>query len=157
MQLYEIRVFDNRKEEGKERIIVPLGDLVHCLEKIFPQVTTGRWEFSCMADGHGYKVIDISDRLFDSEVDDTITVAASYLVSQVLDDTEYFSDAYIKPVGHLVEFGIFDSTFLYVIGERETVEMVAADFENTEIHEWRKGWKHYRTFETGYGGFIGKQ
>jgi hypothetical protein len=102
---------------------------VSLLIDVVPDISAHPWTLRWGADGHGHRVMEFSDWLYER---DEARVTADEL-QELLGDGEYFSDAHVYVDELRVEFGIFDSHFLFFRGSDAQVSAVCAAIPGSSI------------------------
>jgi hypothetical protein len=125
--MFELRIFDLRHDF---EALVPFSVFIKVLLQVFGQDLCGEWSIFRGADGYGETVCGIADSL---DARDHVVVNPAELLPVLLLGVEYFDNVRIQPVGTKVEFGVHDSAFYYVRGDRDVLEKVAGYFTKVQI------------------------
>lgn len=129
MNIVELRIHDTRNDNSN--ILIPFSLLMGCLKQVLPDIIFREWEVFQGAYGYGESVCNIESQL---EEQDSITIPSdSSVIHKLISGEEYFNNGRMKSVESQIEIGIWDSTFLYLRGNRELAENVAKFFNNVEI------------------------
>jgi hypothetical protein len=126
----ELRIFDRWSKD--DRLLTPLSVLLRVLLGICPEKLRGEWKLLKGAYGYGEKVCEIEDSLAGAEF---VKVDGQNLRHLLAENEQYFDNARITVPSSGLEFGIHDSTFLYVKGDRTLLDEVAAEFRDTDSVE----------------------
>jgi hypothetical protein len=125
----ELRIHDTWEEKGN--ILVPFASLLGSLLRLFPgEMHIQEWTILSGAYGYGARVCEIEDSL---EGRASVTVDARELLARLLEGEERFDNVRIQPVGGSLEFGVRDSTFLFVRGDAAQLSAIAALYRNAEM------------------------
>ena len=127
--MFELHIFD--MQSGR-RTLIPFSVFLESLLEEFGQHLRGEWRIFHGADGYGELVIAIADSLKETT---SVVVNSAELLPVLLSGEEYFEDARIEAIGTNVEFGISDSSFLFVRGNRDNLEKIAKRFDKVEVIE----------------------
>ena len=124
----ELRIFDHWAENPK--LLAPLSTLLRVLQALHVPGLTGRWEIFRGASGYGEMVCRLESLL---EGQASLVIDASEVLQVLLNGNEYFDHAQIRLLDGDVEFGIHDSTFLFVRGQSNLLNQVKPMFKDVEI------------------------
>ena len=126
----ELRIFDRWTENDK--LLTPLAVLLQLLAKVCPERIRNRWTIFRGASGYGERVCEIEDAL---EASDSIVVDSEEMLHLLCAGSQYFNHARIRVDASNTEFGVHDSTFLFVRGNEETLQDLKGTFRETELVE----------------------
>ena len=122
MTMFELHIFD--MQSGR-RTLIPFSVFLESILEELGQHLRGEWRISHGADGYGELVIAIADSLMETT---SVVVNSAELLPALLSGEEYFEDARIEAIGTNYEFGISDSSFLFVRGNQDDLERIAKHF-----------------------------
>lgn len=126
----ELRIFDRWSKN--DRLLTPLSVLLGLLLEICPEKLRGEWRILKGAHGYGERVCEIEDSLANIAF---VTVDGESLLHLLAEEEQFFDNARITVLSSGLEFGIHDSTFLYVKGDSTLLDEVAARFRDTDAVE----------------------
>jgi hypothetical protein len=128
--MHELRIFDKSKNEN---LIIPIRNLIKIMESIIPNIFNALWSINKCAYGYGERVCSIEDEL---NYCNEIEINGEDIFPILKSGEEYFYNVCLNQADADIQFGVFDSTFLFIRSNNIfLLKKVQSSFNNTRIIE----------------------